>query len=191
MSKKLTCLLLLLTSYFLLTSFPAMAQTKSPPVLSIASPVEDTTILGNQLTVSFIVGNFTFVDFSQKKTISPNEGHLHLWLDQPQPTLENANEVLSHDSVVFRNLPPGKHTLIAEIVNNDHSSLKPKVNAKISFFTSLPASTPLPTSVKTSFFTGISQTLTREQVFALDGFFFLIIGLILFLLFGKKRFFKK
>ncbi len=173
----------------LFLSTPVYAQKNAPPVLSIASPHEGDTILGDRVTFSFIVGNFTFVDFNLKKTNAPNEGHIHLWLDQKNPTIENANEILSHEDVFFQNLPPGNHILITEVVQNDHSSFKPKIITTIHFHTQLPLPSSPPSPTPEFILLKLSQKLTREQLFIADGLLLFFIGLVIFIIFGRKKFF--
>lgn len=181
------------TLFFVLCSLffvpHAFAQVYKPPVLSVASPTEGQTIVSDKLTVSFIVGNFTFVDFHQKKTKGRNEGHVRMWLDQQQ-TDENVNEILSHDDVVFNNLPEGKHTLIVQVVNNDNSPFKPDIATTISFSSYLPIPLP-PTPTPTPKLADTINQLSLQKLLILDGVVFLVIGFVLFLLFGRKKFFNK
>ncbi|MBI4067232.1 hypothetical protein HY407_02520 [Candidatus Gottesmanbacteria bacterium] len=173
----------------LLLTPPSSYAKTPPPSLSIISPQERDQILGDTFTFSFIVSNFTFTDFESTKIKKPNTGHLHFWLDEDQKTLENAQKVLSHDAIVFKNVPPGPHTLTAEIVQNDHSSFSPKITSSINFTTHLSqTTTPTPTPIPIA--TLILEKITLKQLLTIWGVLLFIIGFILYLRFGRKRFLK-
>lgn len=172
--------------YSLFSPHTTFAIQKTPPILSIASPKDGETILGNTVTFSFVIGNFKYVDFEQKNTPGSNEGHLHLFLDEPNPNDNNTNEIISHDEHIFENVPPGNHTIIAEVVKNDHSPYKPEIKQIINFTTQLPSSPP-PTPTP-SFLSTLAKKVSKEVIFAICGALFLIIGFIIYLFFGRKKF---
>lgn len=167
---------------------PILAKTP-PPSLSIISPQTKDQILGDTFTFSFIASNFSFTDFESIKSNKPNTGHLHFWLDEDHPTPENAQRLISHDDIVLKNVQPGPHTLRAEIVQNDHSSFSPKITTSINFTTHLaqnasPTPTPLPIS------TYIQDNITLGHLMSIWGILLFVIGFIIYLRFGRKKFIK-
>lgn len=168
----------------------AYAQTSKIPSLTLATPRENDTILGTNVTVSFVVGNFVYIDFSTNKKNMPLEGHVHIWLDQDNPTSQNANQIITHDEVMFRNLPPGNHTVEIEVVKNDHSSYTPRISKKVTFKTILVSPTSTPTPTPENIINKTIKTVTKEQLFIADGLILAIIGFAVFVGFGKKKFLK-
>ena len=124
--------------------FPALLVTAALalgiPSLSFISPTPNQTITGNKVTVKIAVVNFALVDYKTHPKLVPGQGHLHLWLDQTNPSKTSAVKVVS-PSYTFENVKPGKHTLVAELVANDHSSLVPAAaTTSVSFTTTAPPS---------------------------------------------------
>lgn len=116
-----------------------MATTTSlEPTLTIASPEEGSTILGTNITVDFTVGGLVLTDFERVQTPKTGMGHLHFWLDSPVAKPERAIENFRNESFTFTRVPEGNHTLVVEVVNNDHSSFRPPVAQIVSFKTVLP-----------------------------------------------------
>jgi hypothetical protein len=77
------------------------------------------------------------------------EGHLHFVLDlQPLVVWEKT------DPYTFNDVPPGEHRLMAELVNNDHSSLSPRVMQMIMFRVEGPST--LPTTAQAEAWPGTS-----------------------------------
>jgi hypothetical protein len=112
---------------------PAMAQETD---LTVTSPTDRATIKGTEVTVDFRVANFRLVPSAapveqagQHPEINrPGEGHLHFMLDlQPLVVHEKA------EPYTFRDLTPGEHRLMVELVSNDHSPLDPPVVRQIRF----------------------------------------------------------
>ena len=118
--------------------FPALLVTAALalgiPSLSFISPAPNQTISGNKVAVNVAVVNFALVDYKTHPKLVPGQGHLHLWLDQADPSKTSAVKVVS-PSYTFENVKPGKHTLVAELVANDHSSLIPAATTSVSFTT--------------------------------------------------------
>ncbi len=164
---------------------------KDTPLFTIVSPKNESSILGDSVTFSFVVGNFTFVNPNEKHTRSSNEGHLHVWLDQKELTKETRNDVINQEDLVFRHVPMGAHSLTAEIVQNDHSSFTPPIVKSIVFHTYLPSSSPTPSPTPEFVLTHISNQLPKDHLLIIDGVVLFLIGLVVFLLFGRKRFFQR
>ncbi len=104
------------------------------PSLSFVSPTPNQTLSGNKIAVNVAVANFALVDYKTHPKLVPGQGHLHLWLDQTKPTKSSAVKSVS-PAYAFENVKPGPHTLIAELVANDHSSLIPPATTSVSFTT--------------------------------------------------------
>jgi len=120
---------------------PVYATT---PLVKIVSPTDGQTVVGQEVTVSFILGNAVF----------GSEAHLHLWLDISSPSASTATEIASHHDHILSGLSPGIHTLTLEAVRPDHQSFVPAVQT-ISTFTLQPpvvqpTVTPSPPSVSSS-----------------------------------------
>lgn len=110
-------------------------QFKDPPTLLIAQPQAHSTIFGDSLTVRAIVDNLVLTNFERVKRNQKGQGHLHLWLDTTPLTVETAIHHFSVEDYVFTSVSEGKHTLVVEVVNNDHSSFDPPVMQIVEFET--------------------------------------------------------
>jgi hypothetical protein len=104
------------------------------PGLSITSPVADQKIVGSTIPVTLSVTNFSLVDFRLHPKLVRGEGHVHLWLDQATNDPMSAIKIFN-DNYTFENVKPGIHTLVAELVNNNHSQLVPPVRTTVTFTT--------------------------------------------------------
>lgn len=118
------------------------SQPSGAPTLRILTPGEGQTLYGSKIPVLFAVDNFKLSDFQNKPQIA-GQGHIHVWLDEQNPSKDNAKEVIE-DSSTYDDVPYGDHKLTAELVNNDHSSLKPPVSLTVSFKTAQVASSSTP-----------------------------------------------
>src|SRR5919202_182269 len=117
---------------------PAGAQS---PTLTVTAPADGATIQGASVTISFQTSGVNLVKTTvplseagkHPEVNRPGEGHLHFALDlQPLVVWEKS------DPYTFSNVPPGDHQLMVELVNNDHSSLSPRVMQQVNFKTSMP-----------------------------------------------------
>lgn len=131
-----------LTSAMLaIAATPVLAQT-SAPKLSIITPQADSPVLGDKVPVLISVENFTLSDYKANPNPTPGSGHIHLWLDDQNPTPESAIKLIE-DNFTFSDVPEGDHTLKAELVNNNHTSLTPPQTVTVNF-KSAPVGTPIP-----------------------------------------------
>ena len=110
------------------------------PLVSFISPNPNQTISGSKVATSIAVTNFAIVDYKTHPRLVPGQGHLHLWMDQKDLTKTSAVKATS-DTYTFENVKPGTHTLVAELVANNHSSLVPAATPSVTFTTTSP-STP-------------------------------------------------
>lgn len=105
------------------------------PQLKIITPSENQTVLGTQVTVSFIVGDLEI----------GREGHLHLWLDDDPENASSSAHLETHFDYILSGLNPGEHKLSLEVVKPDHQSFSPKILQKTTFQTQLLfTASPLP-----------------------------------------------
>ena len=123
---------LALATTALLTASVVFGQAPQAPTLKIITPGEDQTIYGAKIPVLLAVENLTLTDYQTTKTAVAGQGHVHLWLDEASPTRESAVK-LTTDEFTFSDVPYGDHTLSTELVNNDHTSLRPPVVATVKF----------------------------------------------------------
>ena len=112
----------------------AIKASAASPTVSVFTPLVNQTVIGNQVNVKLKVDSFQLLDFHRYPKSKSGQGHLHLWLDQTAPTAASAIKTTS-TTYTFDNVKPGNHTLLVELVNNDHSSLAPKATASMSFKT--------------------------------------------------------
>ena len=117
----------------LAVSTPALAQT-STPKFEIITPSEGQTVYGSKIPVLFNVNveNFQLVDYQQNTKPAAGQGHIHVWLDDANPTAQTAIKI-SQDTYTFPDVAFGEHTLQAELVTNDHKSLKPPQVVSVKF----------------------------------------------------------
>lgn len=118
------------------------AQVGTKPTLTVITPSEWQTIYGNKVPILLSVENFEIVDYGQNPTNVAGVGHVHLWLDDASPTRDSAAKVID-DNFTYSDVAYGQHTLKAELVNNNHTSLIPAVVTTINFKTA-PTVTPSP-----------------------------------------------
>lgn len=137
---------------------PAFAQGASPapvsgaPKLNVVTPQAGQTIYGDKVPILFAIEGVTPTDYATNSYITPGQGHLHVWLDDANPTADSA-KMVADDNTIYTDVPTGDHTLTAELVNNDHSSLTPPQTVTIAFKTApvgSPAPAPSPTFDKTT-----------------------------------------
>jgi len=112
----------------------AEAAWAAAPELDILSPREGGTIhpdpkLGAVVVTEFEVKHFKIVDFTGVTIQEPGVGHILIRLDnQPFSTIHTESKIS-----VFGQVTPGKHTVTLELVNNDHTPLKPRVIKTVHF----------------------------------------------------------
>jgi hypothetical protein len=121
------------------------------PTLTITSPTSTENVVGTSVVAKLSLTDFTLVDYQTHSRNLASQGHIHLWLDQEAPTKASAVKIVE-DSYTFENVRPGNHHLVAELVNNDHSSLTPPVVTEVDFAT-IPMPTPTPNLLTSPVFT--------------------------------------
>ena len=118
-------------AFSVLLTTAVLAQNPAP-ILEVVTPSEGQTIYGNKVPILFSVENFQLVDYQTNKLLQAGQGHIHLWLDDSNPTPESAVKLTS-DEFTFSDVAYGNHTLRTELVNNNHTSLNPPVVMTVSF----------------------------------------------------------
>jgi hypothetical protein len=117
-----------------------LAQTQ--PTLKVITPSEGQTIYGSKIPILISIENFNVVDFETNTLPKNGEGHVHLWLDDPNPTAESAVKLVD-DNFTYSDVSFGEHTVRAELVNNNHTPLRPPIVTTLKF-KSAPAASPVP-----------------------------------------------
>lgn len=103
-------------------SVTVTATEAAKPLVAITSPAYGDTIDASSAWVEFTIQNFALSD-NIGGTAASGEGHYHLYLDGAYVDYGS-----DPDGAWITRLTPGTtHILGVELVNNDHSSLSPKV----------------------------------------------------------------
>jgi len=126
------------------------AQAKGIPTLDVLTPSEGQTIYGDKVPVLLDAQNFEIVDFANNAKAVTGQGHVHLWLDDEQMTPQSAAKAIE-DTFTFSDVPAGDHKLRAELVNNDHTSLKPPVVVEVASFKTAPVASAVPPEAESGF----------------------------------------
>ncbi|WP_139489410.1 hypothetical protein [Brevibacillus dissolubilis] len=71
---------------------------------------------GDDLHLNLTVKNFRFSLENMGKDNKHGEGHVHLYLDSKKVAK------IFDSTYVYKDVPAGKHTIMLELANNDHSS---------------------------------------------------------------------
>lgn len=136
-------------AFSLISTAAVFAQTpqgqavpSGAPQIKSVTPSDGQTIYGSKIPVLVTVENFQLVDFQNSFAPTPSQGHVHLWLDDQNPTTESAQKSIDGQSI-YNDVSYGDHTLMVELVNNDHTPLIPPVKTSVTFKTA-PVGTPTP-----------------------------------------------
>lgn len=97
-------------------------EQKGSPILKIISPKDGELIKSSKISVQLDAENFNLVPVGQP--VKEGEGHFHVWLD-------NEKKLGPDKTFIFENVVSGKHTIVAELVKSNHSSLNPKISQTI------------------------------------------------------------
>lgn len=141
---KITAAIASSIAFALILASGAAAQTNQP-TLKLVIPTQGQTLYGNRISILVAVDNFEIVDFAKNPTVAKGQGHVHLWLDDQNPTRESAVKLIK-ENFTYTDVAFGQHTLRAELVNNNHTSLTQPVVATVNF-KSAPVATPSPAPV--------------------------------------------
>lgn len=125
--KKIICIILITQLLNYLITF-SPSSVWATPRLKIVSPSENQTILGDEVTISFIVSEIN---------IGP-EGHLLLWFDSSIEEATTAAVISNQFDHTLSEIFPGSHKLTLELVKSDETSYTPQIKKTIHFTTKLP-----------------------------------------------------
>ncbi len=104
----------------------AATRPTSSAKLSITSPKDGATIHGSTVDLAVALTGAKLVN-TTSTDLKPDEGHLHISLDDQLLTMTAGTTEKIPD------VPPGRHLLKVEFVANDHAPFDPRVIAAVSF----------------------------------------------------------
>lgn len=110
----------------------ANAQVPTSSKLEIITPAEGNIIPSNTVPILFNVENFEIADYTQHPKAAAGQGHIHLWLDDENPTAESAQKIIEN-TFTYSDVPYGQHTLVAQLVGNDHQPVVPEQKITVNF----------------------------------------------------------
>ncbi|HLC60434.1 MAG TPA: hypothetical protein VJJ52_03310 [Candidatus Nanoarchaeia archaeon] len=93
-------------------------KTIAPPSIKILSPRDNQMIKNSTINVKVYADNFKIVPVGSM--VKNREGHFHVWLDSER-------RISAYNNFTFENVSSGRHSIAAELVMSDHSSLNPRV----------------------------------------------------------------
>lgn len=95
------------------------------PTLEVEAPLTGATVPAGTVTVSVATTGLTFV--MPSNTNVPGEGHVHFTLDD-RPFIMSTEQ-----QAELKDVEPGTHTLVAELVQNNTESFDPPIEVEIEF----------------------------------------------------------
>lgn len=99
-------------------------ESGGAPALEVLHPKEGATVKAGEVTVRLKVSNLRLVPGGGARVAG--EGHVHYMLDGDL-TMKPA------DSFTFSDVARGQHTLVVELVGNDHQPLDSPVSQRLTF----------------------------------------------------------
>jgi hypothetical protein len=110
---------------FILRPGATVFRPTTRATIRITSPRENEVVRSDDVHLSVQVAGGKLVPFTSK-TLVPNEGHLHVWLDHRLVSM------LAGSSTTIP-VKPGPHTLDVEFVAVDHGPFSPRVLDSVTF----------------------------------------------------------
>lgn len=107
------------------TSQPAQAADVPAPTMKLVTPAEGATVAAGDVKIVVETTGHKFV--MPSNTNVPGEGHVHFTLDDQPFKMSTSPEF------VYEGVTAGKHTLKAELVQNDTKEFDPPVIQTITF----------------------------------------------------------
>lgn len=147
------------------------------PQIKIISPTDNQTILGDKVTISFIVGDLEV----------GREGHLHLWFDNPREEISTAAKIYSSFDHELTDVPPGNHLLTLELVRPDHKSFKPPLKQNINFTTILPQTTTPTLSPTPKQITSFINQIDWQMIALVIGIIIIFFGVLIKNIWGRPQ----
>jgi hypothetical protein len=106
---------------------PSGARPSTDATLAIVSPKDGQVIKGSDVPLKVDLAGGKIVQVAGSTALVPNEGHLHVYLDDQLISMTSATTTTIPD------VEPGTHLLKVEFVANDHFPYDPRVIAVVSF----------------------------------------------------------
>lgn len=133
-------------------SLPGYEKVMPPerPTLKIIAPESNSTVLGSQVTVEYIISGISLVEQGEKKINIRGEGHLRLVFAREGYPVPTPILFARKSPITFEDIPEGNYRITMEIVKNSGESFDPSVDDTTKFqvvhpVTPTPTSTPIPT----------------------------------------------
>ena len=136
----LTRLNRLLLGFILLVSLAAAAACGAGETdARITAPAQGSAVEAGNVTVSVEVDKFNVVD-KIGQAAEDGEGHVHFYIDvgeiptvdgEPAVTDEGTYHAQATQEFTWEDVEPGTHTFAVQLVNNDHTPLRPPVIAQV------------------------------------------------------------
>ena len=112
-------------------------QVKIPlrPSLKIVSPQTGSTVLGNRITMDYIVSGVKLISPKDAAINIRGEGHLLISFTKADiDGSEATSQAFMHKSpIIFENIPEGEYVLVVEVVKNRGDSYEPVVKEEVQF----------------------------------------------------------
>lgn len=139
------------------------------PSIKIADPKNDSVLSGGNVTITVSVDNFNVTDMLGKPNVA-GQGHIHYFMDVMPPTTpgkpallanQTANKTQVYETAglthTWTNVTTGLHNFSVELVNNDHTPLKPPAIASVNITETGTG------SLSTAIEVARNQTIARNQ----------------------------
>jgi hypothetical protein len=107
-------------------SMPPGDRPSTDATVTIVSPKNGETVRGSDVTLKLNLKGGTIATTASTDLV-PNEGHLHVVLDDQLISMTSDLESVISD------VAPGTHLIKVEFVANDHAPFDPRVIAAVSF----------------------------------------------------------
>jgi hypothetical protein len=106
-----------------LTQSASFTTLSTNPSISITSPANNAFIAGSDVSIQLSVSNFIVGNPG-----AGIDGHIHY-------TVDNGAVVMKYDTnpIALTGLSIGQHTVVVELVGNDHMSFNPQITASVTF----------------------------------------------------------
>ena len=110
------------------------------PSVDIVRPADGRRVRGDRITVTVSIDDFRLVEQRVRPPFPPpvpGRGHVHFYLDTGRlptrhgPPATGAYRSLSTTSYTWVGVPPGRHSLAAQLVGKDHVPLRPQAKDRI------------------------------------------------------------
>ncbi len=147
------------------------------PQIKIISPTDNQTILGDKITISFIVGDFSV----------GQDGYLNLWLDNPKEEASTAAKITSQFDYNLMDLPMGLHKMTLEAVKSNNISFSPKVKQSVSFTTVLPQVPTITLSPTPNNMPSLGNLYNWQHILLLTALVIIVVGCIIKFIWGRSQ----